>query len=340
MAALIKGERAGDEPAAAGVPLLRDVPVERIEALGRSVLSPGVSMAQRHRDLYTLRHIDDAENVVRVLRGVLADGSALLKHEVCYALGQMQSPAARGLLREVLLDRTQPTMPRHEAGEALGAIGLPDDLELLRQVRDDAAEVRELRETCELAIERVAFFARAAQASADHASPYLSIDPAPPATTTDVDALRTLLLDTAAPLFARFRCLFKLRDLSSVHGALPTPSPLEPIIAALDDDSALLAHEAAYVLGQIGNPSTIDALARVLADSSRHCMVRHECAEAIGGIGDERCLAILHAFLHDPTPEVSESCEVALDVYEAESTNTLYADGLIRAAAADEPATA
>ena len=43
-------------------------------------------------------------------------------------------------------------------------------------------------------------------------------------------------------------------------------------------------------------------------------MVRHEAAEALGAIGDRAARPVLEEFLLDELPEVSESCEVALDL--------------------------
>ncbi len=46
-------------------------------------------------------------------------------------------------------------MCRHEAAEALGALGDWDSLELLRSLRDDAQEVEVIKETCDIAVERI-----------------------------------------------------------------------------------------------------------------------------------------------------------------------------------------
>ena len=43
-------------------------------------------------------------------------------------------------------------------------------------------------------------------------------------------------------------------------------------------------------------------------------MVRHEAAEAMGAIGDLSVRSVLEEFCADENPEVSESCEVALDL--------------------------
>ena len=46
-------------------------------------------------------------------------------------------------------------MCRHEAAEALGALGDSGSLEVLKEMRDDAKEVEVVRETCEIAVERI-----------------------------------------------------------------------------------------------------------------------------------------------------------------------------------------
>lgn len=46
-------------------------------------------------------------------------------------------------------------MCRHEAAEALGALGDLESLVLLRDMRDEAAEAEVIRETCEIAVGRI-----------------------------------------------------------------------------------------------------------------------------------------------------------------------------------------
>merc|ERR1711862_582234 len=85
--------------------------------------------------------------------------------------------------------------------------------------------------------------------------------------------------------------------------------------------SALLRHEVAYVLGQIQNPCSKDALIACLKNTIEHRMVRHEAAEALGAImeyeTDESCRnlcqQILEEYMNDDELVVSESCVVALD---------------------------
>ncbi len=58
----------------------------------------------------------------------LADDSALLRHEICYVLGQLRQAKAIPVLVS-LLEADRDVMVRHEAAEALGAIADPALLE-------------------------------------------------------------------------------------------------------------------------------------------------------------------------------------------------------------------
>lgn len=98
----------------------------------------------------------------------------------------------------------------------------------------------------------------------------------------------------------------------------------------LQCSSALFRHEIGYVLGQMQHPAAIPALREALECSKENPMVRHEAAEALGSIGKEECLAVLHSYLRDQERVVKESCEVALDMLEYENSDKFqYADGLV-----------
>jgi deoxyhypusine monooxygenase len=243
----------------------------------------------------------------------LKDASALLRHEVAYCLGQRQDPAAVAALAALLADASEHPMVRHEAGEALGAIATPACLAPLRAHAADAS--LEVAQTCQLALQRVEFFAaRGSDAgAADAAGPYRSVDPTPPApAATPTSALRATLLDARARVFDRYRAMFALRD----RGGAEAVAALAAAFGA--SDSALLKHEVAYVLGQMQDAGANAALAAVLADGRENAMVRHEAAEALGAIASDECLALLRAHVADPEPIVADSCVVALDVLEHE----------------------
>ena len=138
-------------------------------------------------------------------------------------------------------------------------------------------------------------------------SEYGSVDPAPPSDTTVIDELRNVLLDENQKMFQRMRSVFKLRNIRSPESCLA-------LCEAFGSDSALLRHELAYVLGQMQQDEAIPTLSRILSDPNEHVMVRHEAAEALGAIGNPIAVDILRKHLTDVNPEVSESCEVALDL--------------------------
>ena len=153
---------------------------------------------------------------------------------------------------------------------------------------------------------------KAQLAASREASGYTSTDPAPPVDVASkarpsVAELRARLLDRSLPMFQRMRAVFSLRNRGG-------PEAVEALAAAFADPSALLRHELAYVLGQMGDAHANPFLTDVLRKPHEHVMVRHECAEALGAIGEMASVPVLQEFLADPNPEVSESCEVALDL--------------------------
>ena len=153
---------------------------------------------------------------------------------------------------------------RHEAGEALGAIGTEECLAPLREhLRDPCAEVAH---TCQLALQRIEHFA-AVQAQADAAaaeagtdaapseSRYYSVDPTPAApAATPLSQLRATLLSEEAPIFQRYRAMFALRN----RGGGDAVAALGASFTAAS--SALLKHEVAYVLGQMQDAAAVQTL--------------------------------------------------------------------------------
>ncbi len=88
------------------------------------------------------------------------DGSALFKHEVAFVLGQLEHLASVPALCEMVRSEAEHPMVRHEAAEALGAIGSPEAMGVLRQYGEHDVEI--LRESCWVALhmyDREAFLA-------------------------------------------------------------------------------------------------------------------------------------------------------------------------------------
>jgi deoxyhypusine monooxygenase len=133
-----------------------------ITSLRESLCSESTPLAVRFRALFSLKHVaqtsPDAGTAVAAIEAIAAafkSPSALLKHELAYCLGQTGNAAAVKPLRDVLSDLQEDPMCRHEAAEALGAIGTADNLELLKQFRDREGEEVVVKETCEIAIDRI-----------------------------------------------------------------------------------------------------------------------------------------------------------------------------------------
>ncbi|XP_051930009.1 deoxyhypusine hydroxylase isoform X2 [Hippocampus zosterae] len=300
--------------------------VEQLAAVGSVLVDPRQDLTKRFRALFTLKNLGGAE-AVEWIGKAFGDDSVLLKHELAYCLGQMQDGRAIPVLSAVLKDTRQEPMVRHEAGEALGAIGDPSVLDLLKAHCQDP--VIEVAETCQLAVRRLEWLQsggdddKRRNGEAD-ANPYCSVDPAPPHSRASVDELRGLLLDESLPLFERYRAMFALRNLGG-------PEAVLALGEGLQCSSALFRHEIGYVLGQMQDPAAVPALRAALERSDESAMVRHEAAEALGSIGRDECLAVLRRFRADGERVVKESCEVALDMLDYENNREFqYADALAR----------
>ena len=107
-------------------------------------------MFQRMRALFALRNKrgDDAGDA---LCAALISNRALLKHEIAYVLGQMQNAHAVPRLIDRLKDVDEDLMVRHEAAEALGAIGDRTAMDTLASFVNDPEPV--ISESCEVAID-------------------------------------------------------------------------------------------------------------------------------------------------------------------------------------------
>ena len=138
-------------------------------------------------------------------------------------------------------------------------------------------------------------------------SQFGSVDPAPPRVDGEIKDWEFTLTDNETPMFQRMRNVFSLRNKGTKEACLA-------LCTGFESDSALLRHEVAYVLGQMQNEAAIPKLVEVLGDENEHVMVRHEAAEALGAIGDYTIRPVLEQYVNHPLPEISESCEVAIDL--------------------------
>ena len=122
----------------------------KVATLRNTICNEDEKMFQRMRALFALRNIGGKDSV-EALAAAFSSKSALLKHEIAYVMGQMQDSHAVPHLIDRLADADEDVMVRHEAAEALGAIGDRTALSVLEEyVNDDEVVVAE---SCEVALD-------------------------------------------------------------------------------------------------------------------------------------------------------------------------------------------
>lgn len=134
----------------------------QVLALRKILTSEQEPLARRFRALFSLKYLASlqppSEQTIPAIDAIAAafsSPSALLKHELAYCLGQSRHDAAKLPLRHVLQDKEEDAMCRHEAAEALGALGDKESLPMLEELRDDTKEIDVVRETCDIAVDRI-----------------------------------------------------------------------------------------------------------------------------------------------------------------------------------------
>jgi deoxyhypusine monooxygenase len=280
---------------------------QTVEQLRETLLNEEAPIGKRSRAVFLLRQIASTEAIDALVLAMKSE-SILLGHEVAFVLGQMKNDYVLPFLVAVVKSSDYHPIVRHEAAEAIGAIGNVDYLELLEEYAN--CDVIELAETCKIAVDRLKFIKANPTWDETYKSEYYTVDPAPPCEEDDIEVVKAQLIDQSLPLFTRYRAMFKLRDWN-------TPEAIEALILGFNDSSALFRHEIAYVFGQLSNPLAETALIKVMNDKNEHSMVRHEAAEALGSIADnDTVVNCLRDGLNDDDRVVKESCQVAMDTYE------------------------
>lgn len=137
-------------------------PDDTILTLHKVLTSESEPLARRFRALFSLKHLaclqPPTERTLPAIEAIaagLTSRSALLKHELSYCLGRTRNLSSVPYLTQAVLDGTQDLMCRHEAAEALGALGDAGSLDALKSLRDDKNESDVMRETCDIAVDRI-----------------------------------------------------------------------------------------------------------------------------------------------------------------------------------------
>ncbi|OII71673.1 uncharacterized protein cubi_01287 [Cryptosporidium ubiquitum] len=290
------------------------------EKIRELLLSHDTDISSKIRCLFFGRFYGDEESAKMLSKSLDYSESVLFRHEVLYVLGQMglKSPLPR--LYEILADENEHPMVRHEAGEAIAAIGEDESLEIVEKYINDKSSA--VSETCYLAahslrLKREKRFQESNQKNSDFNSDIVSntssinafntTDPTPPESSCEVNQIEVLvsdLLNENTKLERRYAVLFALRNiLTGIIDSNQKRSLNDESVQQFDNDkvhfiaggiakametdqtSAVFRHECAFVLGQIQVISTADALSRVISNQSEESMVRHEAAFALGSVG-------------------------------------------------------
>jgi deoxyhypusine monooxygenase len=278
------------------------------------VLDRSLPLDARIRALYALKQQKDEAAARVLLDAIRTTDSVLYQHEIIYNIGQFGFAFTVPALGDVLEDRSFDVVSRHEAIEAMGAIADASALPVLSKYAADASESAPIRESCDLAIERIQRIAaisgdrRALQSSTTH---FVSVDPAPAfREQKSVAELSECLLDASKPLFERYQAMFSLRDMGSEEAVRALCRGLRQ-----DTSSCLFRHEIAFVLGQLEHVASVEALIEALKDEAEHEMVRHESAEALGAIATAETWPVLQQYATHQSRLVQDSCQVALEMH-------------------------
>jgi deoxyhypusine monooxygenase len=126
-----------------------------VESLREDLKDASQSLFTRYRVMFSLRNHNSDEAALALGEG-FNDSSALFRHEIAYVLGQMQREVSIDCLEKVLRNKSEHRMVRHEAAEALGAIGGDRCSDILEQFQDDGEHVVE--ESCQVALDTIDYW--------------------------------------------------------------------------------------------------------------------------------------------------------------------------------------
>ena len=118
------------------------------------------------------------------------------------------------------------------------------------------------------------------------------------------------LADATAPASRRCNAVFALRSLNTADAERALIDALA--MPKYDKSEALVRHEIAFALGQMTSSRATATLAKTLARVDEHGMTRHECAEALGAIGNDDAVEALRIASRDDAREVRETAALAL----------------------------
>jgi len=240
---------------------------------------------------------------------------------LAYTLGEMGDPRAVEPLIAILQDRAEDQKARHSAAEALRKIGDPRALAPLNAVLQDRAGEPELRQCAAKALGRFG------PPAVDALVPVLQDQAESPEVRQEaaralgnlgapaVDGLIAVLPDAALGREAVY-ALVRIGDTRAVEpllalhlgtrdagvlalGRFRDPRARGPLIAALADEDADYAKDAALALGAMSDPRAVEPLVAALELRQPSYFFTEAVARALGQIGGQRALEALLALFQN-----------------------------------------
>jgi deoxyhypusine monooxygenase len=126
-----------------------------IKKLNEILIDENAKMFDRMRAIFSLRNYNSYESICALSQGFNSK-SALLKHEIAYVMGQMQNEDSIPHLIKRLEDENEHVMVRHEAAEAIGAIGSQSSKKVLEKYLNH--KLPEISESCEVALGLLSYY--------------------------------------------------------------------------------------------------------------------------------------------------------------------------------------
>ena len=145
-------------------PAQRVIAAAEVPALAAQLVDAGLPLFERYAAMFSLRNAGSKAAVLALCEG-FRDASPLFRHEVAYVLGQLQHKASVPALVARTKDEAEHEMVRHEAAEALGAIGTSECVEVLGAYTGPECPTM-LRESCVVAMDAADYWAAAEAAPA------------------------------------------------------------------------------------------------------------------------------------------------------------------------------
>ena len=141
-------------------PAARVILKEEIPAFAAALLDTTLPLFDRYKAMFSLRNAAERapRAAVLALCAGFGDASPLFRHEIAYVLGQLAHDAAVPALKARTADAAEHDMVRHEAAEALGAIGTGECVDFLAAYTGADVPTM-LRESAEVARDVVDYWA-------------------------------------------------------------------------------------------------------------------------------------------------------------------------------------